>query len=514
VRQKARTAATAATAERRPSRGAVPPARAVGRPPLPPGPYLVAGLGSAGQAATDALIGMAGVDSVCAWDEYESDALEHARRRLRSLGVRVWTGDIGGALDSDPAPVCIVKSPGIPPEHPAMVRARERGIVVLDELELGWRVGASPVIGVTGTNGKSTIVRLISSCLAEAGHGAAVAGNIEDGPPYSAVEEPANGWTICEASSYQLEASPRFLPEVGVLTNLTHDHLNRHRDMRAYAECKRRMFVRGPRCVGLAVVNMDDELGRHLGSEVGERGGRVVSYGRGPDARHRVRSARWDVRSATVEIDAPDGRVSIETRLPGPHNALNVAGAIAVAEGLELDTETAVNAISTTPPVPGRFEPIDEGQAFDAIVDFAHTPDAVRNVLLTGREILRDRSGGRLVAVVGAAGGVDTTKRPAIGRAASELADIAIPTSGNPRGETPESIVADVLEGTRPQPGSRVTPEPDRRAAIGLAVELADPGDLVMVLGRGRMSRFLLNRAGDGFPFDDREVLREALRGL
>jgi UDP-N-acetylmuramoyl-L-alanyl-D-glutamate--2,6-diaminopimelate ligase len=484
------------------------------RPPLPPGPYVVAGLGRAGQAAAAALTRVAGAARVAVWDEHEPDRLAATREGLRAIGVRVWIGDIPGPLAAEPAPLCLVKSPGFFLDHPLIAAARERGVMVLDETELGWRLGSSPAIGVTGTNGKSTVAHLVACCLRAAGQPALVTGNFEQGTPYSLIDGPSGGWVVCEASSAGLEASPAFLPEAAVLTNLTRDHLHRHGDMEAYGNCKRMMFVRGESCAPLAVLNADDSFGRRLAAEVSGRGGSVVTYGSQPGAAYRVEAVRWDARFGSMEIETPGGVVSIESRLPGPHNALNVTAALALSDGLGLEREPVLDALSTTRGVPGRFEAIEEGQRFDAIVDLAHTPDAIRATLLTARRILRDRPRGRLVVVASSAAGCDPGKRPAMGEAVSELADVSIITTSHTRGESSQSLIEQMLRGARRDAGGRVETEPVRRRAIRRAVELAGPDDMILVLGRGAMERLEITAQGDGPAFDDREVLRGALGEL
>jgi UDP-N-acetylmuramoyl-L-alanyl-D-glutamate--2,6-diaminopimelate ligase len=202
----------------------------------------------------------------------------------------------------------------------------------------------------------------------------------------------------------------------------------------------------------------------------------------------------------------------MESRLPGPHNAFNLVAALAAAEGIGVPREVALETLAVAEPIPGRLQPIREGQPFDAIVDFAHTPDAVRQVLLTIRRVLRDRRRGRLIAVIGVIGGGDPSKRPPLGRITRELADVAVLSSGAPAAETPEAIAAGLAEGARRAGGGRFEVVPPRRAAIERAVELARPGDIVMVLGRGSMRSMKVSREGAEVDFDDREVLREVLR--
>ena len=288
-----------------------------------------------------------------------------------------------------------IKSPGIGLDHPLLEAARGKGILVIDELELGWRLSTSPVVAVTGTNGKSTTVALVEAALRAGGRRPTVAGNVEadQGVPLSAVPPDHDGWVVAEVSSYQAEGSPEFLPSAAVLTNLTEDHLRRHGSMTEYAAAKRRVFVRGDRSVELAVLNADDAFGASLAVEVSERGGRVLTYGFNGARDYRLSSLRSTLLEGLVGVDTPSGQVRIETGLPGPHNAANVAAALALADGLGLAREPTLAALASAPPVPGRFEPIELSRPFDVIVDFAHSPDGVRQVLRTARELVAERRG-------------------------------------------------------------------------------------------------------------------------
>jgi UDP-N-acetylmuramoyl-L-alanyl-D-glutamate--2,6-diaminopimelate ligase len=197
----------------------------------------------------------------------------------------------------------------------------------------------------------------------------------------------------------------------------------------------------------------------------------------------------------------------VRTRLPGRFNVSNALGAFAAAAALGIEPDEVARGLSGATPPPGRFEPVDEGQGFAVLVDYAHTPDSLENVLRAAREI----AAGRLLVVFGAGGDRDRGKRPKMGRAAAELADLAIVTSDNPRSEAPEAIVAEVRAGM--EGGVEVEVEPDRRAAIALALRRAEPGDVVVIAGKGHEQGQEFE-AGRRVPFDDREVAREELRKL
>ena len=195
------------------------------------------------------------------------------------------------------------------------------------------------------------------------------------------------------------------------------------------------------------------------------------------------------------------------TGLPGHFNVANALGAFAAAEALGVEAETVAAGLARAARVPGRFEPIDEGQGFSVLVDYAHTPDSLENVLRAARRLTE----GRVISVFGAGGDRDRDKRPKMGRAGTELSDLAIVTSDNPRSEDPEAIVAEVVAGTGG--GAEVEVEVDRRAAIALALRQAEPGDTVVIAGKGHEQGQEFE-AGRKIPFDDREVAREELRKL
>ncbi len=265
----------------------------VPRPALPDGPWLIVGRGKAGQAAAGLL---AGRGPVSLWEEPE----------VRADGAPAPDG-VALVPEIDPraalerlAPATVIKSPGVPPDQPILAAARERGIEIMDELELGWRAVDRPIVGVTGTNGKSTTCALIHGALAAAGDDVAIAGNTDDGPALSSLAPDPPDRVVLEASSFQLEFCPSLLADVAVLTNVTRDHLHRHGDMDAYAAAKARMFVRGDRVAPAVVVNADDPLRRGAG--------RALRGARGPGGPRRLRRRRRRPdRADAVDRRRPDG---------------------------------------------------------------------------------------------------------------------------------------------------------------------------------------------------------------
>jgi UDP-N-acetylmuramoyl-L-alanyl-D-glutamate--2,6-diaminopimelate ligase len=448
---------------------------------------------------------------VRAWDACSWGHALRARRDLQMRGVGATLGgDARSVLEAHPRPACIVKSPGVPFDAPIIRLAAERGLAIIDELELGWRLMRSSMVGVTGTNGKSTTAALVRAVMQAAGIDAPVTGNTRFGPPLSGVAL-HESWVVCEASSYQLQGCPALLPEAAVFTNLTRDHLHYHGTMRQYAACKRRMFVRDVATTPLAAVNVGDGFGRHLADDVEARGGRVVRYGLGQEANYRLERCDWTLRSGRLSIATPVGQVTLETRLPGPHNALNVTAALALADGLGLDADAAQSAVERMPGLPGRFEALDEGQSFDVVVDYAHTPDGTRHALITARRIVAARAGARLRVVAGIVGGHDPPEQRGMGRIARLLADHLVLTASNQRGERPLPMVQDMLRGARNGWGGRLEVVLDRRLAIERALRAAKPGDLVAILGRGSLPGQLIDRSGTWYEFDDRSVARELL---
>ena len=371
------------------------------------------------------------------------------------------------------------------------------------------------VAGVTGTNGKTTTAFLLFAVLAAAGRRPGLIGTIECrvGGERRAVQRTTPeaidlqrtfremldaGDRSCaiEASSHasalgRLDGT-RFAALV--FTNLSQDHLDFHGTMDEYYESKRRLFGTSP-----AAVNIGDAWGRRLAEELRADGCTLVTFGFADDA---------DLRPEALELTpagarfAADG-LAVTTPLRGRFNVENVLGTVAAARLLGLEDAAVAHGITSLRGVPGRFESVDEGQPFAVIVDYAHTPQALDNVLRSARDL----TSGRVICVFGCGGDRDRGKRPLMGQAASALSDRVIVTSDNPRSEDPLAIIEEIIAGA---PGADV--EPDRAAAIGRAIELADEGDVVLIAGKGHEQGQEL--AGHKIPFDDREVAREALRRL
>ena len=460
----------------------------------------------------DALSRLAGPDAVVAWERAVTKESRRLQRALEARGVRTHLGDELPVVAGRRPARTLIRSPGISFDSRPIRQAGEQGLEVLDELELGWRLSGAPIVAVTGTNGKSTVAGLATSLLAASGQSVRLAGNTEFGEPLSVVAAETLDWIVCEVSSYQLEGCPSLLPDVAVFTNLTAEHLARHRSMRRYGLAKRRLFVRGDTAVRRAIIDVDGSFGRELATDVEERGGNVVRVGYSPDADYRILSAAWDLRRAAVRIGTPSGEVALETRLPGSYNARNVAAVAAVADMLAVEPSVLAATLADHPGTPGRFEHVDEGQGFAAIVDFAHTPDGIVQFLDAVRAGMSPD--GRLRTVFGTAGRTRTAEMRARGREARARSDDLILTTSGFRGEPPLRGLQGHLQGARTVAGAPFEIVLDRRRAIERALSVATPGDAVVVVGRGAFTALTADPRGVPLPFDDREVVREILRAL
>jgi UDP-N-acetylmuramoyl-L-alanyl-D-glutamate--2,6-diaminopimelate ligase len=381
----------------------------------------------------------------------------------------------------------------------------------------GDPTGELRVVGVTGTNGKTTTAFLIREILEGAGIPCGLLGTVKQvvGGVEESVERTTpeaidlqgtfrrmlgGGDRACamEVSSHAmaLHRADAIHFEVALFTNLTQDHLDFHADMEDYFLAKRKLFEAG---AGTAIVNVDDAYGRRLGEEF-----ECVTFSaEGVEADYVARDVSFDAGGASFLV----GEIAVRVGMPGHFNVANALGAFAAAAALGVEAETAAAGLARAARVPGRFEPIDEGQGFAVLVDYAHTPDSLDNVLRAARRLTE----GRLIAVFGAGGDRDRDKRPKMGRAGAELSDLAVVTSDNPRSEDPQAIVAEVVAGTGGSADVEV--EVDRRAAIALALGRAGPGDTVVIAGKGHEQGQEFE-AGRKIPFDDREVAREELRKL
>jgi len=425
------------------------------------------------------------------------------------------------------------------------------------------------VVGVTGTNGKTTTAFLLRALLEAAGRRCGLLGTVKSivaGHERAVVrttpeaidlqsdlaEMLAGGDRACamEVSSHALAlhrtAGIEFA--VAIFTNLSRDHLDFHDSMDDYFRAKRRLFIPDPedgRAAEIAprvsVVNVGDPYGARLAQELGQ----PLTVAVDAPADYSAHDLRVSFSGVAFTLTTPAGRREVLSPLRGRFNVANALCAIAAAHALGGDLDTLLAALERGVSVPGRFQAVDEGQDFAALVDYAHTPDSLENVLRAARELSADTRG-RVVCVFGAGGDRDRGKRPVMGEVAARLADVVIVTSDNPRSEVPEEIIAEVVSGADAASGSdagRATdagraadPEPaagdafdggaarprareslraitDRRAAIEQALALASVGDVVVIAGKGHEQGQEF-AGGRKVPFDDVTVVREALRAL
>lgn len=379
------------------------------------------------------------------------------------------------------------------------------------------------LVGITGTNGKTTTAFLLESILRSAGIRTALFGTIEYRfadrvlPAVNTTPESLDllsylaEWVKMGGEAAVMEVSSHALAQervwgfpfrAAVFTNLTRDHLDYHKDFEHYFEAKRRLFEGlGAPPPELAVLNLDDSWGARL---LGLSFSRRITFGFNSDAQVRVKQVNQTPSGLEASLITPEGKLDIRSTLMGRANLANILAATATAIGLEVPLQKVQEGIVALKAVPGRFERIDEGQPFLVVVDYAHTDDALRNVLKTAREITQ----GRLITVFGCGGERDRTKRPLMGEAAGSLSDFVVLTSDNPRGEDPILIMNDALVGLQ-KTGKPYLAEVDREVAIRKALEQAREGDMVVLAGKGHESYQVL-KIGP-IPFDDREVARKIL---
>jgi len=381
------------------------------------------------------------------------------------------------------------------------------------------------VVGTTGTNGKTTVSYLVRDIFRAVGLEPGLIGTIsyEFGeraiPAARTTPEAAElqgllaqmvtagcQSAVMEVSSHSLDqkrvAGIDF--DVGVFTNLTGDHLDYHLDMERYFAAKAGLFrqLGSGKKSAYAVINSDDPFGRRL-SEPGRYEAEIITYGTGRGADVRAEAIALDARGSRLTMASPWGRLEIETPLMGRFNVSNVMAAMTIAGVLGLDMDAASAAVKNATGAPGRLEEIATGTDFQVFVDYAHTDDALSNVLHTLREVTPSR----LIVVFGCGGDRDKTKRPLMGRVAEVGADLAIATSDNPRSEDPVEIIEQIVAGVHNR--NAVLVEVDRREAIHKAIGLADEGDIVLIAGKGH--EHFQEIGSRTIPFDDRLVAEEAL---
>lgn len=378
------------------------------------------------------------------------------------------------------------------------------------------------VVGITGTNGKTTTTYLLDAILREAGHVTGLIGTVETRiagargasartTPESAdiqalfsdmLDQGVDAATI-EVSSHAIDLhrvdAVRFA--VAAFTNLTQDHLDYHHTLEEYFAVKRRLFTELD--VTHRVVNIDDAYGRLLADEVDAD----LTVGRAVDASVRAVCEELSANGSRFRLVTPSGSVDVDLPLAGDYNVSNALVASGCAIALGIPAETIAKGLCNAPQVPGRLERIDEGQSFAVLVDYAHTPDSLAKAIGAVRAV----TPGRVITVFGCGGDRDPEKRPMMGEAAGSGSDLVVVTSDNPRSEDPVGIILHIEDGLR-RSGNRYVVEIDRRKAIATAFAHAEEGDAVLIAGKGHEDyQIFLDRT---IHFDDREVAREELRAL
>ncbi|MHB2016101.1 MAG: UDP-N-acetylmuramoyl-L-alanyl-D-glutamate--2,6-diaminopimelate ligase [Candidatus Xenobia bacterium] len=384
------------------------------------------------------------------------------------------------------------------------------------------------MVGVTGTNGKTTTTYLIERLLEAAGRRPGLIGTVEvriggecrtaqNTTPLSLELQALLGEmataghqsAVMEVSSHGLALDRVYgIPyDVGVFTNLTQDHLDFHGSMEAYFQAKLLLFLRlgenNPKSAPRgAALNADDAATARISPELRVP---VLTYGVQHEAHVRARDIVTRFSGTRYTASTPRGDLNVQMRLVGMFNVYNSLAALTAGLLLDIPTETILSALAAMPPVRGRFELVDEGQPFSVVVDYAHTPDGLENVLSAARPMTEKR----LIGVFGCGGDRDRTKRPIMGRIAGRLCDLAVITSDNPRTEDPERIVADIEAGTR-EVTDRYQLVVDRQTAIEQTLAAAEPGDVIVIAGKGHETYQIFRDRT--IHFDDAEVARNWLR--
>ncbi len=383
------------------------------------------------------------------------------------------------------------------------------------------------VVGVTGTNGKTTTTHLIKAILDEAGYKTSILGTLyglignqatemaHTTPEAPELEEflfsslqAGVQYAIIEVSSHALDLfrvnDVDF--NVGVFTNLTQDHLDYHQTMDKYLLSKLKLFKNLPiKEKNYTIVNADDGAAKDF---IQASGNRCYTYGINNNADVRAVNIKTTMKGSTFKIKWSDGDFNIEMKLIGLFSIYNALAAICFAlnEGVQVDF--IKSALDKVQGVAGRFETVDCGQKFNVIVDYAHTPDGLENILSTARNITKKR----LICLFGCGGDRDRTKRPLMGEVAARYSDFCVVTSDNPRSEDPQAIIEDIIPGLDKNPNSRYAIIVDRREAIRHALNLAREGDIVIIAGKGHETYQLIQ--GKKYDFDDRKIAAEILKGM
>lgn len=378
------------------------------------------------------------------------------------------------------------------------------------------------LIGITGTNGKTTTTYIIESILKASGMNPGVIGTINiryngitadssvttPGPVDLFEQLDTMGFSrvdacVMEVSSHSLDQDRvmGLAYDCTVFTNLSQDHLDYHKDMETYFAAKKKLFDK-KHLRGRPVINADDTFGQRLIKELPE----TITYGKTPGAAVSMRSLRNTPQGLIVSLSTPMGEFSIRSHLMGEINAYNIMASVGASMALGIGKDAIIKGIEDLEGVSGRMEPVRNPYGLNIIVDFAHTPDALKNVLTSARSMTK----GRLITVFGCGGDRDRTKRPIMGRVAAEISDLVIVTSDNPRTEQPLAIIEDILQGIEDK--TYISIEPDRKEAIKIGIASMRDDDCLVIAGKGHETYQIVGSVKN--PFDDRECVRNCLREM
>jgi UDP-N-acetylmuramoyl-L-alanyl-D-glutamate--2,6-diaminopimelate ligase len=417
-------------------------------------------------------------------------------------------------------------APATLPAEAAWIPVREarKALAIAAANFYGHPASALQLVAVTGTNGKTTTTSLVDAMVRASGAKTGLFGTISYHTPlgdypapnttpesvdlqgfFAEIRDSGGKYAVLEASSHSLSMDRLWGChfQAAVFTNLTHEHMDFHKTFEDYFAAKKRLFEgTGAGAPEVAVLNTDDEFGKRLEGLAKK----TVSYGleSGADITTKKFQLNFDGLSFTAQT--PNGKVHVVSRLVGRINVYNLLAAIGAAQALGLSNEIIEKGIQNLESVSGRFQQIDQGQPFVVIVDYAHTDDALENLIRTAREL---NPNGRIITLIGCGGLKDRTKRPVMGEVTGRLSDLTILSNDNPRTEDPLKIISDIIVGLQKTAGKYLI-EPDREKAIGMAMDEARAGDMVLLAGKGHENYQIL--ADRTLEFDDREMARRALR--
>jgi UDP-N-acetylmuramoyl-L-alanyl-D-glutamate--2,6-diaminopimelate ligase len=414
---------------------------------------------------------------------------------------------------------------GTIPAGMAWIRVKEarKALAITAANFLGHPANALQLVAVTGTNGKTTTTSVVDAIVKASGAKTGLFGTIAYHTPlgdypapnttpesvdlqgfFAEIRDAGGQYAVLEASSHSL-AMDRLWGchfQAAVFTNLTREHMDFHKTFDDYFAAKRRLFEgTGAGAPEVAMLNTDDEFGKRLAGLAKK----TVTYGLESDADITTKKFQLTFDGLTFSAQTPNGKVQVVSRLVGRINVYNLLAAIGAAQALGLSNDVIENGIRNLESVSGRFQRIDLGQPFLVIVDYAHTDDALENLIRTAREL---NPKGRVITLFGCGGQKDRTKRPVMGEVTGRLSDLTILSSDNPRSEDPLKIISDIIVGLQRTAGKYLI-EPDREKAIGMAMDEARSGDIVLLAGKGHENYQIL--ADKTFEFDDREMARRAL---